>query len=131
VQVDVGDLLIVRFAPIRAEKLVEQAKDEARDREERGLPIVFSVSTFAREREDERASVEDLIYRICSEAIPTGRNIYLTTKTILEGQGFSVQPSEPPKLHHDVILGERLYEPDANRLEELFRRERRRNPHAE
>jgi len=128
VEVRAGDLLIVRFSPMRLEKLIEDAEDEAADCIAHGEPVVYSISTFGLVRPSSDVTVDDLIMTICAEAPVGGKNIWLTTARDLSAARFNVQRSEPPPHHYDVILGDKLDEADVQRLVDLLEPGRRRNP---
>jgi hypothetical protein len=126
--VGVGELLIVRFSPIRADKLVEDAEDSYRDCERLGHPPVYSISTFGLRRLVAQQSVEDMLLQICREAPCGGRNVWLTTSELLGASGFEVALSEPPLHHYDVLLGNVLDRTDVDRLVAILEPGRRRNP---
>lgn len=128
VEVPPGELLVVRFAPVRPEKLIEQARAEAAYCAQRGEPPVHSVSVFGLIRPDPQTSLDTLIETICREAPVGGRNVWLTTRTDLAAVGLTVRPSEPPRHHHDVVFGEQLDPTDVQAFVQLLERDKRRNP---
>lgn len=123
-----GQLLIVRFAPVRVDKLIEAAEDSYAECLRRGEQPVYSISTFGLLRTDEAQSVEDMVDQICREAPCGGRNVWLATADALAGEGFEVKLSEPPPRHYDVVLGDVLSTPDVDRLVAVLATGRRRNP---
>ncbi|WP_405018727.1 hypothetical protein OHV05_18830 [Kitasatospora sp. NBC_00070] len=127
-RVEVGDLLVVRFAPISVEKLIDQAEDEAESCRLEGIPILYSISTVAIQRSADEEQEESLLHRVCRESTAGGRTIFVTAQSVLEENGFGVRRSEPPTHHHDVIFGINLHESDVNRLHTLFETGRRKNP---
>ncbi|MGW8875667.1 hypothetical protein [Streptomyces mirabilis] len=128
VGVQVGDLMIVRFSPFSAEKLTEQALRQADELRREGRPPVYSISTFGMVRPSADVDEDQMIVNICDGAPVQGKTISVTTQRILEGEGFRVELSEPPRHHHDVIFGDVLREMDVKRLEALLESGRRRNP---
>jgi hypothetical protein len=133
-EVEVGELLLVRFSPMNASGLVEDAEDSANDSEADGKPRVYSISTFGLTRAADE-TVDDLVLRVCGTATCGGRTIWPVAASSLTTAGLQVQLSEPPPDHYDVILGSELEIPDAEELvklvEELvnlFEPGRRRNP---
>ncbi|MEV0483167.1 hypothetical protein AB0I69_21490 [Streptomyces sp. NPDC050508] len=124
----VGDLMIARFAPYSAEKIKEKAeRDYERLRLEGKAPF-YGISTYAIVRPDEETTVEDLITHICQTVKINGRKVAVTTRRHLEAEGFRVERSEPPRHHHDVILGNELRDSDVKRLEAVLKADIRSNP---
>lgn len=126
--IGVGDLLVIRYSPIRAEKLIAKAMDEAKERSGLGLPAIYAISTYAVQRTSASQTLDDLLFAVCNESEPRGRNVYVTSASLLESEGFGVQRSEPPTHHHDVILGSTISVPDAERLESIFSAGKRKDP---
>ncbi|MEV5747159.1 hypothetical protein AB0L00_05020 [Actinoallomurus sp. NPDC052308] len=126
-EVEAGELLLVRFSPMNVPKLVEDAEDSADELVARGEKPIYSISTFGLVKTPD-ASVEDLIVRICAEAPCGGKTIWLTTGSALTEAGFEPRLSEPPPHHYDVVLGERLLVSDVERLVKSFEPGREKNP---
>ncbi|MFF9043327.1 hypothetical protein [Streptomyces parvulus] len=123
-----GDLMVVRFSPFSAEKIMEKAaRDYERLRAEGKRPL-YAISTFGIVRPDDKTSVDELITTICRTAPVQGRKVAITTQRRLEEEGFRVERSEPPLHHHDVVLGNELREMDVKRLEAVLASGVRRNP---
>lgn len=115
----VGELLIVRFSPLRADALLEQAEVSALDCEANGLPRIYSISTFGRVV-SEGDTLSDILNTICTEAPVGGKKIWLVSAATLREAGFSVRLSEPPPHHYDVELGTDLCRSDVDKLVTLF-----------
>jgi len=122
-----GDLIIVRFSPLRTDALMEQAETSALDCEAEGLPRVYSISTFGRVL-NEGDTLSDVMHTICSEAPAGGKRIWVTTARALREAGFNVSLSEPPPHHYDVELGTDLCRSDVDKLVALFEPGREVNP---
>lgn len=126
-EVETGDLLLVRFSPMNVQAFMEDAEDSAAECVGRGDPPVYSISTFGAFKPAD-VTVEDLLLRICDEAPVTGRRVWLNTRSALMKLGFSAQLSEPPPHHYDVVLGGELLLADVERLVKSFEPGRERNP---
>lgn len=113
---------------MNVDRLREAAEDEASECRVLGTEAVYSISTFGILCSFERDSVDDLIMKICAEAPVGGRSIWLTTERALNEARFRVELSEPPQHHYNVILGPRLVSEDIERLVDLFKPNKRRNP---
>ncbi|MFD5708756.1 hypothetical protein ACFWGV_21825, partial [Bacillus subtilis] len=91
-----GDLIVVRFMPITAEKLLLKAERDFELAKAQGeAPSVYSVSTFALPYTDEHERLENIIARVCEpdetgKRPASGKNAAVTTKRMLEGEGFPV-----------------------------------------
>ncbi|MBW0090617.1 hypothetical protein I4I73_17290 [Pseudonocardia sp. KRD-184] len=120
-----GDLVVVRFSPISVEKLRETAQEEYADRERRAQIPWYAVSTFAMRIGSE--TDEELLARLCSEVLPTSKNIHVVTERLLRDAGFDTVETSPPIHHYDVVLGDELRDLDVERLSQLFMEGRRRN----
>src|SRR4051794_25056146 len=108
--------MIVRFSPMNAAKLREQAEDEAAECLRSGRAPVHSVSTFGLRRPDEATTVDDLLATICREAPVGGKTVWVTTAAALQGAGLAVRRSEPPPHHYDVVLDSDALDDDVARL---------------
>lgn len=123
-----GGLVLIRFAPFSAAKLLEQAEDHYFTAEFEGRPLRYAVSMFGRVLgADEH--VDTLVQEVATEAgLRNGGKVAVVPADVLMGDGFSVHLTEPPPNHYDVELGPSLDEGQADRLSQLFQRERRPNP---
>ncbi|MFF9123177.1 hypothetical protein ACF09J_07745 [Streptomyces sp. NPDC014889] len=126
--VRVGDLMVARFAPFSADKIREKAERDYERLRLEGKPPVYAISTFAIVRPDEQTTINDLIITICQTVKINGKKVAVTTQRHLEEEGFRVERSEPPRHHHDVILGDELRDMDVKRLEAILLPGVRRNP---
>lgn len=125
--VETGELLIVRFAPMRLDALMDAATLSADECLANGTEPIYSISTFGLVK-GVSDTTESLILRICEEAPCSGKTVWLATDTQLLGAGFEIRLSEPPQHHYDVILGHELRETDVEKLVSLFEPGRERNP---
>ena len=125
-EIENGDLVLVRFSPFSATRLVEQAEDEFTARSADGRAPLYAVSMFGdiKTRDEE---VDELVERIIETASLHGKSVAVVTERDLEGD-FEIAPSAPPPLHYDVILTTPTPEPAAEKLAELLSENRRRNP---
>lgn len=122
-----GELILVRFSPMNTGKFLEQAKDHADECDALGEERVYAVSTFGDIKTADE-TVAELVTRICQEAQCGGERIWLVTGSILRENGYDPVLSEPPPHHYNVILGNELRTPDTEKLVELFRPGREKNP---
>jgi len=76
--VETGDLLLVRFSPMNVQALLEDAEDSAEECIANDEPPVYSISTFGLVKTPD-VTVSDLLFQICDEAPVTGRKIWLNT----------------------------------------------------
>ncbi len=91
------DAIVVRFAPMTTERLMERA---ARDAVE-GHP---RLSVFCRVQE-EGQTVDELLERICAEAPVTGKKVWLSTAQRIKEAGLELVHTPEPDCHYDVDLG--------------------------
>ncbi|MDX3294629.1 hypothetical protein PV569_13025 [Streptomyces scabiei] len=123
-----GDLMVVRFAPYSAEAMLRKAERDYQRLIDEGKRPVYAISVFAIVRLNETTTVNDLIIEICKTAPAGGKKCAITTERRLNEEGFRLERSEPPRHHHEVVLGQELRETDVKRLEGVLAPGIRRNP---
>ena len=104
--VTVGELVLVRFPPMHASGLQEDAQDSFDALVKKGEIGEYSVSTWGREARGGE-TLEQLVSDVCAKADLRGRKVGLVTGTALSGVGLVARASGDPG-HHDVVLGAEL-----------------------
>jgi hypothetical protein len=114
------DAIVVRFAPMKTERLIERAQRDAVG----GRP---RLSVFCRVQE-EGQTVEELLEGLCAEAPVTGKNVWLSTvRRIEEEAGLELVHTPEPDCHYDVELSTGSLADAVARFESAFDPPRR-NP---
>lgn len=120
--------MVVRFAPYSAEAMMRKADRDYQRLIDEGEVPRYSISVFAIIRPDEATTIDDLIIEICQNSPAGGKKCAITTQRHLEAEGFRLERAEPPRHHHEVMLGDELRETDLKRLEVVLAPGTRRNP---
>lgn len=113
-EVPVAEKLAVRAWSWKPEALERSATREFQARlvqaDEHGTasPVDYRISVFARGRGPTESTTELLASLISHAKAQLGevRWIAAVTETELAEEGFSLELSEPPPHHHDIVLGD-------------------------